>query len=269
MLTAMLSIQMDKDCFDFPDNKGAKGMSGNVKMLDKLCATIPLGHFVALVPEHQEQGEFGGGGMTTLMKIITGQLYANSADVLVPPHLHTRLVHPEPLILAEPLLKNLLFGNPKCDPAFAWQVAEELGLSSKLLKQDKMHVGTGGFSLRLIDRQVVCLARALIADPHVIVCCKPAATFSQRHAGKVFSVLKDWQERKGLWLDAGTDGKTGRDQDPVLNTRTVIFGVPAASSIPPQVDVVATLCHRESGAVVCLEPRNSSGFGREVVVTPL
>ena len=255
MIKGMLSIQLDQVTFAYPD---AKELSGQIKMLNNLTAVIPLGYFIALVPE-MEKGEAGsgGGGVTTLMKLITSQLYSTRGEVRVPAHLRTLMVHHEPLILADPLLENLLFGNERdVDEAFVWKVAEALGLSTNLLGKGGMLVGVGGFGLRRVDREVVCLARALLADPHVLVCAKPAANFATQHASKVFAVLKDWQELKGLWEGAGRGHEATPGQDQILNTRTVIFGVPCNShDFPEEVDLLATVCHMERGTQIKLEPR--------------
>ena len=252
MIKSMLSIQLDKITFSYPD---AMELHGQNKMINKLTATIPLGYFVALVPEVAG----AGGGVTTLMKLVTAQLYANSGELRIPPHLHTLMVHHEPLVLSDSLLQNLLFGNRRdVEEGFVWKVAAALGLSQKLLVKGAMRVGTGGFSLRLVDRQVVCLARALLVDPHVLVLAKPAANFAKEHAAMVFRVLKDWQERTGLWEGVGVGSKAAPDQDPILNTRTLIFGVPCAShDIPEEVDLVATVCHLERGTTIKLEPRKA------------
>jgi ABC-type multidrug transport system fused ATPase/permease subunit len=273
MLTAALSIQVENASFHYPQNKGHQAMENDVLLLNGLNATIPLGHFVAMCPmlSDEEALTNGGAGITTLMKILTSQLYATAGEVKIPPHLTTLLVHHEPLILAEPLLKNLTFGNPKCPEDFAWKVAAELGLSPQVIQRGNFHMGFGGFSLRLVDRQIVCIARALIADPHILCIIKPAATFSKHHSEKVFQVLKDWQERKGLWEGKGAGDQAAPGQDPILNTRTVLFGMMSGQPVPTQVDIIATLQQRpreEGGSLVTLL-RNGDGAKQSLAIADL
>jgi len=254
MVKAMLSVSLDNVQFKYSSNKGDSTLDGAVPVCNGLCGTLPLGHFIAIMTERSTAiGPLGGGGITTVMKLITSQLYPNKGQIRCPPHLHSLLVHNEPLILAEPLMKNLTFGNGKCEEEFAWKVAEALGLSPALLYKPGLHVGTGGFSLRLVDRQIVCIARALIADPHLLCIIKPAAIFGKEHSATVHQVLKDWQSRKGLWADGNRDSDPAApDQGPILNTRTVIFQVQPEQDIPAPADIVATICVEEKGSVIKL-----------------
>jgi ABC-type multidrug transport system fused ATPase/permease subunit len=250
MVKAALTIRLDDVGFAYQYPKSMPQLDCDVLCVRRLSGVIPLGHIVLMVPEvHSGTGAavtHGGDGMLTLMKLITGQLYANQGELLVPPHLDTLLVHQEPMVLNVSLLKNLNMGKPNASEDFIWKVALELGLSPKLIGKSGLKCGCGGQTLRLADRQVVCIARALIADPHVLVVFKLAATFSQLHAAQVFSVLQDWQKRRGLWaVEVANDARQAPVQTHVLNTRTLIFSLAhhAAADVPDITEIVATLIH--------------------------
>jgi hypothetical protein len=119
----------------------------------------------------------------------------------------------------------------------------QLGLNDKLMHHGDADCGAGGLCLRLADRKVVCIARALIADPHVLVVCKPPSELSARHRAKVFGVICDWQQRRGLWegCAGGSTGNLGTTAGSVLNSRTLLLGITDEGRVPDFVDIVGTL----------------------------
>ena len=262
MVEAALTIQFDNVHFEYPTNKGAKALVCDVPLLvGQMSFTLPLGHLVALLPEVHNGHRSGGEGLMTIMKLLTSQLYPTRGEVRIPPHLSTLLVHLEPMLLAEPLLKNLTLGNPKVDEAFAWKVAEALGMTKAVLGHGTMHCGNDGGSLRLADRQVVSLARALIADPHVLVISKPCASFGADHAKMVFATLLDWQKRRGLWAPAA--GAPKNDQNTVLDSRSLVVSLTHSSleHIPSEIEIIGQVNRDDSGASITLSENKNKNKG--------
>ena len=114
-----------------------------------------------------------------------------------PAHLRTVLVH-EAQILKDTLWNNLTAGvtsEPPAGPrhdawrAHVWAIAEALGLSRALVGNDNVRVGEGGGVLRLVDRQIVSLARAFVSDPHLLLLNKPTAIFEQGLRDNFFGLL--------------------------------------------------------------------------------
>jgi ABC-type transport system involved in cytochrome bd biosynthesis fused ATPase/permease subunit len=262
MVKKILTIRFENVHFRFPTNSGASGLLCDVPCLANFSATLPLGHIVAVLPEQRTDLKSGGEGVMTILKLMTSQLYSNRGTVHVPPHMDTLLVHTEPMIICEPLMKNLRMGKPKADEAFVWKVAEALGMTKAVLGHGDMHLGNNGHSLRLADRQVVCLTRALIADPHILVLAKPCTVFSVRHAQQVMAVLSQWQRREGLWAN----GATSSIQDKILDTRTLIMSVPASSDVPDCVDLTAQVKRGQSAtATLAIKTRSASASVPEVI----
>lgn len=155
-------------------------------------------------------------GTLTLLKLIAGVLYPTGGWLHTPAHLRTVLVH-EAQILKDTLWNNLTVGvaavrqPPPDSPQFdawrkhVWAIAEALGLSKSLIGNDNVRVGEGGGVLRLVDRQVVSLARAFIADPQLLLLNKPTAIFEQTMRDNFFKLLSQWTQRKGIFA-RGIDG---------------------------------------------------------------
>jgi len=136
--------------------------------------------------------------LSTLLKLCSGQLAPTSGTVHTPGYLRVRFVPQEPLIFGTTLMKNLVPTTTTLTDEQIWALAHVLGLSDHLMGQPDYPLGTGGLGIKLVDRQVVCLMRALLCDPDVLLLCKPAALMKPGHAAKIYRALGQWVDGGGL-----------------------------------------------------------------------
>ena len=175
--------------------------------------------------------------LSTLLKLCSGQLAPISGTVHTPGYLRVRFVPQEPLIFGTSLMKNLVPTTTTLTDEQIWALAQVLGLSDHLMGQPDYPLGTGGLGIKLVDRQVVCLMRALLCDPDVLLLCKPAALMKPAHAAKIYRALGQWVDGGGL------DGISGvmRGQAP--------GETPPAS--PDDEDQVRRIARRNLRTIVC------------------
>ena len=79
-----------------------------------------------------------------------------------------------------------------------WRVAELVGLSRVLLGRGDVRCGKNGDAIRFADRVAVALARALIADPDVLILNRPASSFSEPARLRVEDLLVRFVEHGGV-----------------------------------------------------------------------
>ena len=182
---------------------GASLETANTPLITRSLSgdSLPLGgHLIAVETP-------AAAGTLTLLKLIAGVLYPTEGWLHTPAHLRTVLVH-EAQILKDTLWNNLTVGvtsepppGPRYDAwrAHVWSIAEALGLSKALIGNDNVRVGEGGGVLRLVDRQIVSLARAFVSDPHLLLLNKPTAIFEQGLRNNFFRLLGQWTRREGIF----------------------------------------------------------------------
>lgn len=192
-------------------------------------------------------------GCLTLMKLITEQLFPQSGAINVPAHVRTLLVHHEPLLFESDLWYNLTFGRQDCDPAHVWDLCRSLGLSEHLIGKGSAPVGTGGGLLRWTDRQVVCIARALLSDAQAIFFAKPGVGFAPSQRRRVLDTIADWAFFRGSFASEG-DRRSVRlatGQDLKLDGRTVILNLEHEADIPYQCTAVANFVSVDGNEPMC------------------
>ena len=130
--------------------------------------------------------------------------------MFIPPHLRVVQIMENPLILGpeETVWDNLVYGLKVSPSAKSNHLLEErvrkimtrLGLSSACLTHltTSGFVGVHGSRLTRADRQLISIGRALIMNPEVIVAHKPMALIEKGRQEKVFELLREFVENRGV-----------------------------------------------------------------------
>jgi len=204
--------------------------------LKGVSTALPLGGLVAVTVLRQGL-RAGKAASSTLIKLLAGQLLPDSGHVLLPPHLKTILVHEQPLLFVGSLWRNLtvamgIEGGEEEDPAWqqeVWGLAQRIGLSSALIGQARLRIDEQGLKLGSYDRYLICLIRAMLARPDVLVLSKPLMVLDSADAReKLLASLSEW-------TDGGPEGgsQPAKDAAPSHNAivpkgmqlRTALVGI--------------------------------------------
>jgi ABC-type transport system involved in cytochrome bd biosynthesis fused ATPase/permease subunit len=219
-----------------------KGLDGHVPVCTGLNVSIPLGKMIWMTNGTDPGVE--GVGRLTLMKLMAGLLLPDKGHINVPAHLNVLFVHHEPMLLAKSLWTNLTLGNPDAKEEDVWRIAVQMGMSKTLVGKRDLDVGDHGNNLRICDKQAICIARAVIANPDVLLLHRPGELFTEtdKHA-----MLDGIQEYIGSGRTEGSSHAT------ILQTKTAILSIDddADEKVPRNCDVV---CKVEKGAVNLYEP---------------
>jgi ABC-type multidrug transport system fused ATPase/permease subunit len=151
---------------------------------------------------------------STILKILGGVVLPpvereDELGFFVPSHLRVLHVSCEPMFFPGTLKENLLFGvspgDPDGDDLRVEKVCRKLGLPEQVLQyletNDKMDWGS---MLSQTQRQILSLARSLIANPEVVCIHKPAMIFDEASSKDIFQVLRDFVDDRGLFQDPDT-----------------------------------------------------------------
>jgi ABC-type lipoprotein export system ATPase subunit len=163
---------------------------------------INQGHLVVLVG-HRGQGK------STILRLLGGVLLPDSGDLFIPSHLRVIHVMAEPIFFTMTLLENLRYGvdvhkGKSIDEGEGsfdriMRICNRLNMPETvidLIKQDEvMHWDE---ILSMTQKALLHLARALIANPNVLVVHKPTMVFNEVAAGVIMSALRSFVEDRGL-----------------------------------------------------------------------
>jgi len=143
------------------------------------------------------------GGKSVLLKIMGGAILPSAGDFFIAPHLRVIYVASEPMFSHGSLLHNLVFGLPDRDPNGnpdrVKKICRMLGLGHDVNEHiDSNDVLPWEVTLTHMQRQLVNIARALIANPEVLCLHKPTQTFNEKEAQRVTRVLESYVKGKGL-----------------------------------------------------------------------
>jgi ABC-type protease/lipase transport system fused ATPase/permease subunit len=61
-----------------------------------------------------------------------------------------------------------------------------------MLHKPDLMVGEHGENLRLCDRQAVCLSRAIIADPDILLLHRPGELFTEGEKKTMLGAVQEW-----------------------------------------------------------------------------
>ena len=205
---SLTQIRLHDVHFSYPSNRG-------VSVLRGVSVEFELGQLYMLRATGPqtvgETAEVVSSTLSTLLKICAGHLAPTAGTVSTPGYLRVRFVPQEPLIFNTTLMKNLAPTSTKCirSEEQIWTLAHAVGLSDHLVGQPDYHLGTGGLGIKLVDRQLVCIMRAMLADPDVLMLCKPGAVMKPAHSARLLRVLAAWVDGGGL--DGVTAAASGAD----------------------------------------------------------
>jgi len=150
--------------------------AGEVRALEHIDLTIPPGQTLALVGAT-------GAGKSTLAKLVARFYDPTEGRVLVDGHdlrdldsasLRSQMgiVPQEAFLFSGTIHDNIAFGRPGADPAQIREAAAAVGaleFIEELGDRFDTQVGERGAQLSSGQRQLVAFARALIADPRILV----------------------------------------------------------------------------------------------------
>ena len=179
--------------FKYPD--------GEEMVLEDFNLVVPQGTNVAIVGET-------GAGKSTLVNLVCrffepvkGQvlidvkdakersqlwLHSNIGYVLQTPHLFSGTVR-----------ENLKYGNPEADDETIWKALRLVNAQGVIEKMDHgldSQVGEGGDLLSTGEKQLLCFARAILADPRILILDEATASIDtlteKAIQDAIFTVIK-------------------------------------------------------------------------------
>lgn len=205
------ALQVEALKIHFPIRKGLlQRRVGNVKAVDGLSLTLHKAETLALVGESGCGKTTVGKGILQLVPITSGQVIFQGKQLnklshraLKPYRTHLQIIFQDPFssmnprmtvrqIIEEGLLTAPLYRN---DPVAREQrldsLIERVGLRPDI-KSRYPHAFSGG------QRQRICIARALAADPEVIICDEPTSALDVSVQAQILNLLRDIQHEFGL-----------------------------------------------------------------------
>eukprot|EP00930_Biecheleria_cincta_P059654 TRINITY_DN45368_c0_g1_i1.p1 TRINITY_DN45368_c0_g1~~TRINITY_DN45368_c0_g1_i1.p1 ORF type:complete len:885 (+),score=88.88 TRINITY_DN45368_c0_g1_i1:45-2699(+) len=196
----LLPISMERMNFKY---EHAGGPRQPMLGVNKGSLNIPQGQLVSIMGE----------GKSTVLKMLGGVILPNveaitSGSVLfVPSHLKVLHIPSETYFIQDTLTKNLIFGvsagHRDGDPFRVRSICQSLGVDEDTLHYlDTQDVLKWSDIIPQAQRQLLSLARALIANPNVLCIHKPVSVLNSAQADKVFSVFREFIDNKGLVQDA-------------------------------------------------------------------
>ncbi|HYM44638.1 MAG TPA: ABC transporter ATP-binding protein [Solirubrobacteraceae bacterium] len=184
-----------------PDGAGPDGRPGErpaeVKALEHIDLTIPPGQTVALVGAT-------GAGKSTMAKLVARFYDPTAGRVLVDGHdlrgvssdsLRSQMgiVPQEAFLFSGTIRENIAFGRPDADERLLHDAAAAVGADefiSDLPHGYDTEVGERGAQLSSGQRQLIAFARALIADPRILVLDEATSNVDLHTEGRIEQGLR-------------------------------------------------------------------------------
>ncbi len=182
------NIEFDDVSFKYPD--------GDEYILEHFSLNIPFGTNIAIVGET-------GAGKSTLVNLICRFYEPTSGRVLIDGRdarersqlwLHSAIgyVLQTPHLFSGTVRENLLYGNPNAtdeDIRRALELVSAQGVVDKLENGLETDVGEGGDMLSTGEKQLLSFARAILADPRILVLDEATASVDTITEQKIQSAI--------------------------------------------------------------------------------
>ncbi|CAE7197734.1 ssuB [Symbiodinium natans] len=183
-------------------------------LFQNVNVTIPQGKLVAVAGGH-------GSGKSTLMRLLSHIIFPKDGCIFFPSHLRILHLAQEPLILNASAWVNLVFGvgDRPVVPKRIRKILEMMGMTAtlKLIEEDLARVEREGRrkagdtwsrpadsawmeSLTYTEKVKMCLARALIMNPEVMVLQRPLHHYDAATAITMEKLLRAHVVERGLVL---------------------------------------------------------------------
>lgn len=161
-------------------------------VLQHISVVIPQGSLVAVVGPH-------GHGKATFLRLLAGQLLPQKGEVFIATHLRVLQVHQDPMVLDLTLFENLTFGEKGADRERVVRIMRRLDLDRLVAELDEpLSVWINHSTSTEIT--AIHLARALVANPEVLVLHRPLLNFDDTSRAKILEILHDYVESRGVEL---------------------------------------------------------------------
>lgn len=181
-------IEFDDVSFRYPD--------GDEYILEHFSLNIPFGTNIAIVGET-------GAGKSTLVNLICRFYEPTSGRILIDGRdarersqlwLHSAIgyVLQTPHLFSGTVRENLLYGNPNAtdeDIRRALELVSAQGVVDKLENGLETDVGEGGDMLSTGEKQLLSFARAILADPRILVLDEATASVDTITEQKIQSAI--------------------------------------------------------------------------------
>ena len=193
------SITITNASLTYPEQKEA--------VIKQLNLKVAAGEKIAVV------GKIGS-GKTSLLRLIAGLYDPSEGSVKIdqsdvthmhPDDLrkHVGVVMQTPMLFSGTLKENLLMGNPDAsdeDVTRAAKIANVDEIASDLPNGYETVLAEGGKQLSGGQRQAICIARAFVGDPKIIILDEPSSAMDSGSEQELLSDLKGLLVNKTLIL---------------------------------------------------------------------
>lgn len=238
--------------------KGLMGPALKLRAVDEVSLTLQRGETLAIVGE-------SGSGKSTLGYVVAGLRQQTGGEIKVTPsrpHVGGRnpvqIIFQDPFsaldprmtvedIIGEPL--RLLGQDRATRRARVLEVLEQVGMSPDAA-QRYPHQFSGG------QRQRLAIARALIADPELIVADEPLSALDVSIQSKILNLMSDIKEKHGIsYFFISHDFGVVRH----LADRVAVLYLGRLMEMAPADDIFANPTHPYTRALMASVPRIGRG----------
>lgn len=192
------SIQFNNIEYAYPKSDGELG----IKVLENISFSVPAGGYGVLVGR-------SGSGKSTMAQLLLryddpqqGDIALNNADIkqysLDSLRRNIVSVSQKNDLLRGNIRENLLLGAPSAEDKELWKVLELAGLADEIRAMpDKLETDTGeaGTALSGGQKQRLCLARALLMKPRVLILDEFTANLNVELDKKIRESLQNWNHK--------------------------------------------------------------------------
>lgn len=132
-------------------------------------------------------------GKRTTLALLARQIHPDSGFIHVPPGWHVRFVSAIPALWNDTLMANLRFGSTgKHSDEEVWAACRAFGISEPLIGAADLCVGDNGNRLSYTDATLVCIVRAMLSKPDLLLLPSTLDGLGPTVASRVMGVLHAW-----------------------------------------------------------------------------